>query len=221
MTILFSRPVSGFTADDIEVAKGQVTGLDRGEDGTLWTATMAPDAALAAGASMTIGIAANVVEGGNNPLHAVKMTYIRPSGKGTLVVNAADSGSVRFRSSTPGLDDLAVTAASGGRGVRGPISVPAGEHVLTYTLPLGYSVTAAACPSPWVTVWHPPGCLAMWMPGSRLTARAWGRGARRHCALAFALIRMRSAAFSAPTCRLMPAPAGAFSPVRPPSWAMN
>ena len=112
VTILFSRPVSGFTADDIEVAKGRVTGLERGEDGTLWTATMAPDAALAAGASMTIGIAANVVEGGNNPLHAVKMTYIRPSGEVTLVVNAADSGRVRFRSSTPGLDDLAVTAAA-------------------------------------------------------------------------------------------------------------
>ena len=147
VTILFSRPVSGFTADDIEVAKGRVTGLERGGDGTLWTATMAPDAALAAGASMTIGIAASVVEGGNNPLHAVKMTYIRPLGKVTLVVNAADSGSVRFSSSTPGLDDLAVAAASGGRGVRGPISVPAGEHVLTYTLPLGYSVTAAACSS--------------------------------------------------------------------------
>ncbi len=46
VTITFSEAVSGFTAADLTVANGAVTGLSSSDGGVTWTATLTPDAAI-------------------------------------------------------------------------------------------------------------------------------------------------------------------------------
>jgi len=62
----------------------------------------------------------------------------------TFIVTSEDAGSIRFTSATDTLNDISITAATSG-GDRHTLEVPAGRHIVSYTLAEGYAVTTASC----------------------------------------------------------------------------
>ena len=107
VTIMFSRSVEGFAAGDIDVDNGQVTALENEEDGAVWTATITPDAVLAAsGGSVAIRIEANAINGGNSAAEPVNVVWdvTRPAVEGINVpefITSLDPFEVRIRFSEP------------------------------------------------------------------------------------------------------------------------
>ncbi len=152
ITITFDEPVNGFDAvSDIAVTNGTNNSPAPSVDRTVYTARITPDGA----GPVTIQVPANAAQDaqGNNNTESdpVVVTFI-PVGDVTLVVSAAEAGTVRFTSQTPALNDLSITVAGGGTGANGPITVDAGSHVVNYILPVGFSVTSASCSAAGSTV---------------------------------------------------------------------
>ena len=143
VTVTFTEAVSGFGAGDVTVVNGAAGAPVEGSDASIYTVAITPDGA----GDLEIGIAADVATdaagNGNTAADPVDVAYI-PKGSVTLVVNSPDAGTVRFTSQTPSLDNVAV-AVSGGTGTSGALDVTAGEHVVTYVLPVGFSMTTASC----------------------------------------------------------------------------
>ena len=143
VTVTFTEAVSGFGAGDVTVVNGAAGAPVEGSDASIYTVAITPDGA----GDLEIGICGGCGDGRggqrNTAADPVDVAYI-PKGSVTLVVNSPDAGTVRFTSQTPSLDNVAV-AVSGGTGTSGALDVTAGEHVVTYVLPVGFSMTTASC----------------------------------------------------------------------------
>ncbi len=124
VTITFSEAVSGFTAADLTVANGSISGLSTSDGGITWTATLTPDAAITDTSNLVVlnntGVAdlnGNAGVGTTNSNNYAVDTQ-RPSASIVVADTALSSGetslvTITFTEAVSGFTTADLTVANG------------------------------------------------------------------------------------------------------------
>ncbi|MBA5607060.1 DUF4347 domain-containing protein [Duganella sp. FT3S] len=124
LTITFSEAVTGFTAADLTVANGTVSGLASSDGGITWTATLTPAASVTAATNVVTldntGVAdlAGNAGSGSTDSNNYAIDTARPSSTITLADSALAVGetslvTITFSEAVTGLTNAALTVSNG------------------------------------------------------------------------------------------------------------